>query len=78
MKKYYYIEFKSVNSSGPYDMQSKWFKLEKKAINWLKASFDFIDASDIKIYLMSATFDENDDMVGDIEQEKELIYGEDY
>lgn len=74
MKKYYYIEFKSVNSSGPYDMQSKWFKSEKKAIKWLRDSFDFIDESKIDIYLMSATFDENDNMVGDIEQEKELYY----
>ena len=79
MKKYYYIEFKSVNSSKPYDMQSKWFKSEKQAIKWLGSSFDFIDDYQINVYLMSATFDENGDMVGDIEQEKHLIYGgEDY
>lgn len=70
MMKYYYIEFKSVNSSKPYDMQSKWFKSEKQAIKWLRDSFDFIDDSEIDIYLMSATFDENDNMVGDIKQEK--------
>ena len=78
MKKYYYIEFTTVNSSGPYTMQSKWFKSEKKAIKWLKDSFDFFDDSEIDIYLMSATFNKNGDMVGDIEQEKYLFLREEY
>lgn len=75
MKKLYYIEFKIVDSSGPYTMQSRWFTSEKKAIKWLRDSFDFIDDSEINVYLMSATFDENDDMVGDFEQEKHLLGG---
>ena len=78
MKTRYYIEMKAIKSKNPYSMQSKWFESARKAVNWLKASFDFIDDSDIQIYLMSATFDENDDMVGDIEQEKHLLLGEHY
>lgn len=79
MKKYYYIEMQIVKSKNPYSMQSKWFKTKKSAMKWLKNSFDFIDALEFELYLMSATFDKNDNIVGDIEQEKRLIYGgEDY
>lgn len=78
MKKHYYIEFKSVNSSEPFDIQSKWFKSEKAAIKWLKDSFDFICESEIGCYLMSATFDDLGDIMGDLEQEKRLIRGDDY
>lgn len=78
MKTRYYIEMKAIKSKNPYSMQSKWFESVRKAINWLKSSFDFIDEEDIKIYLMSATFDDLDDIMGDIEQEKQLINGIDY
>ena len=73
MTKQYYIEFKSKNSPNPYDMQSKWFNSEKQAIKLLKSLFDFIDDYQINVYLMSATFDENGNIIGDIEQERKLL-----
>lgn len=74
MRTEYYVEFVIPNSREPYAMQSKWFKTKRKAKNWINNYFDFISYSgNIKIYIMSAVFDEDDVMIGDINQEEECI-----
>lgn len=76
MKTEYYIEFVIKNGQDSYAMQSRWFETKRKALNWLKNSFDFIRTSDMRIFLMSGTFDGLGDLSGDIEQEKELDWTE--
>lgn len=77
MRTEYYIEFVAKykpNDYSNYAMQSKWFKTKRKALNWVKKSFDYINLSQMELYLMSGTFNEEGDLVGDIEQVEELDY----
>ena len=77
MKTEYYIEFVAkhkTNDYSSYTMQSKWFETKRKALNWVKKSFDYINLSQMKLYLMSGTFNEEGDLVGDIEQVEELDF----
>ena len=77
MKTEYYIEFVAkhkTNDYSNYAMQSKWFETKRKALNWLKKSFDYINISQMRIFLMSGTFNEDGDLEGDIEQVEELDY----
>ena len=77
MRTEYYIEFvekHKTNDYSSYAMQSKWFKTKRKALNWIKKSFDYINISQVRIFIMSGTFNEEGDLVGDIEQEEELDF----
>lgn len=76
MKTEYYIEFVIRDGQDSYTMQSRWFKTKREALKWLKNSFDFIRTSDMRIFLMSGTFDDLGDLDGDIEEEKELEWTE--
>ena len=77
MRTEYYVEFVAKhpqNNYSSYAMQSKWFKTKRKALNWIKKSFDYINISQVRIFIMSGTFNEEGDLVGDIEQEEELDF----
>lgn len=54
--------------------QSKWFDTEEAAINWYKDSFEDGASLDhqIKVHLMAAKFDDDDNLIGDIYYVKTL------
>jgi len=60
LSKKFYIEFVHKNSDAEnYDMQSKWFPTKKKALDWFKDSFDFVD-NDVIVFVMTAKFKDED------------------
>lgn len=66
MKKYYIeIWHNDMEFEKPYAFQSKWFDEEQDALDWL-GTIEYID-SNFSISLMSAEFDKDGNMIGDIE-----------
>ena len=74
MKTEYYIEFVIRDGQDSYTMQSRWFKTKREALNWLKKSFDYINISQMRVFVMSGTFNEDGDLDGDIEEVEELDF----
>ena len=73
----YYIEFVAkhkTNDYSSYAMQSIWFKTKRKALDWVKESFDYINLSQMRLFIMSGTFNEEGDLEGDIKKVKELVF----
>ena len=68
MKKYY-IEIWHLEEEleKPYALQSKWYDTEEEALEFAK-QIEYLDDNFIKS-LMSAVFDEQDEMIGDIQLE---------
>lgn len=76
MRTEYYVEFVVRKDDNNFALQSKWFKTSKQALNWLKKSFDYINISKIDLYLMSASFDDLGDIMGDITQEYKINFSD--
>ena len=67
-KYYVELEFNDIYA------QSKWFETEEEAVNWYKDSFEGGASIDynIRVHLMTAAFDEDDNIIGDIVYVKTL------
>ena len=65
MKKYY-VEFQCMATDTDFVLQSVWFESEEDAITWYRYNFDHVDTEEMRVFLMCADFDENNEM-GDIE-----------
>lgn len=53
-------------------IQSQWFDSEEQAQNWFD-SLEWFDKDTLTATIMSCEFDENCDMVGDINVEKWIV-----
>lgn len=67
-KYYVELEFNDIYA------QSKWFETEEEAVNWYKDSFENGASIDhnIRVHLMTAAFDEDDNIISDIVYVKTL------
>ena len=77
MRRKYYIEFVDKNENCNYIMQSRWFSSQKSAENWLIKNFDFIDFDKLRIFVVYADFDKNNDF-RDIILLKEITINDDF
>ena len=65
--KQYYVEFQCMATDTDFVLQSRWFDSITNAINWYRYNFDHVDTDEMRVFLMCADFDENNNEMGDIE-----------
>lgn len=58
----YYVEFEVIDSQKTDSIQSRYFDTERQAYNWYKKNIDYVDSNEVIVWLMRATFDENDEL----------------
>lgn len=68
--KNYYIEIVD-RENGEYVMQSRYFDTKRKAVNWLRTNWDYIDVAKVGVCIMTTQWSDDGDSY-DITESEEI------